>query len=45
MRRIVFIVVTAHALALNCRLFAEDKTDSGDEFAKVKSDYADVLAL
>ena len=33
------------ALALNCRLFAGDKPDSGDEFAKVKSEYADVLAL
>ncbi len=28
MRRIVFLVVTAHALTLTCRLFAGDKTDS-----------------
>lgn len=45
MRCIVFLVVAAHALALTCRLFAGDKPDSGDEFAKVKSEYADVLAL
>jgi hypothetical protein len=45
MRRIVFLVITAHALALTSRLIAGDIPDSGDEFAKVKSDYADVLAL
>ena len=45
MRRIVFLVVAAHALALNCHLFAGDIPDSGDEFAKVKSEYADVFAL
>src|SRR5258708_24823665 len=45
MRRIVFLFVAAHALALNCRLLAGDTPDSGDEFTKVKSDYADVLAL
>ena len=45
MRRIVFLVVAAHALALTCRLFAGDTPDSGDEFTKVKSEYADVLAL
>ena len=45
MRRIVFLVVAAHALALNCRLLAGDTPDSADEFAKVKSEYADVLAL
>ena len=45
MRRIVFLVVAALALALNCRLFAGDKPDSEDEFTKMKSDYADVLAL
>jgi hypothetical protein len=45
MHRIVFLVVAAHALALACRLLASDTTNSGDEFAKVKADYADVLAL
>jgi hypothetical protein len=45
MRRIVLLVVAAHALALTCRLFAGDTPDSGDEFAKVKSEYADVFAL
>ena len=45
MRRIVFLVVAALALTLNCHLFAGDIPDSGDEFAKVKSEYADVFAL
>ncbi len=45
MHRIVFLVVAAHALALTCRLLAGDTPNSGDEFAKVKADYADVLAL
>jgi hypothetical protein len=45
MRRIVFLVVAAHALTLTCRLLAGDTPDSGDEFAKVKSEYADVFAL
>ena len=45
MRRIVFIVVAAHALTLTCRLLASDKPESRDEFAKIESDYADVLAL
>ena len=45
MRLIVLLVVGAHALALTCRLLAGDKPDSGDEFTKVKSEYADVLAL
>ena len=45
MRRIVFLVVAAHALALTSRLFAGDTSDSRDEFTKMKSDYADVLAL
>ena len=44
MRRIVFLVV-AHALTLSSRLLAGDTPDSGDEFTKVKSEYADVLAL
>jgi len=45
MRRIVLLVVAAHALALTCRLLGGDTPDSGDEFTKVKSEYADVLAL
>jgi hypothetical protein len=45
MRRIVFLVVAAHALALTCRLLANDTSKSGDEFTKLKTDYADVLAL
>src|SRR4029453_16617885 len=45
MRRIVFLVVATHALALTCRLLAGDTPHSGDELTKVKSDYADVLAL
>jgi hypothetical protein len=45
MRRIVFLLVAAHALAPTCRLFAGDETASRNEFAKVQSDYADVLAL
>ncbi len=45
MSRIVFLVVVAHALALTCRLFAGDAPDSRDELTKMKSEYADVLAL
>ena len=45
MRRIVFVVVAAHAFILTCRLLAGDTPDSGDEFTKVKGEYADVLAL
>src|SRR6187431_2652327 len=45
MRRIVFLVLAANALTLNCRLLAAETPNSGDEFTKVKSDYADVLAL
>ena len=45
MRHIVFLVVAAHALTLSCRLLAGDTPGSGDELTKVKSDYADVLAL
>ena len=45
MHRFVFLVVAAHALTLTSRLLAGDTPDSGDEFTKVKSEYADVLAL
>src|SRR5512133_2688916 len=45
MRTIVFPVVAAHALALTCPLLAGDTPEAADEFTKVKSEYADVLAL
>ena len=45
MRRIVFLVVAAHALTLTCRLLAGEIPGPGDEFTKMKSEYADVLAL
>ena len=45
MRRIVFLVVTAHALTLSSRLLAGDTPNSADEFTKMKGEYADVLAL
>jgi hypothetical protein len=45
MRRIVFLVVAAHALALTSRLLAGDAPDSGAELTKMKTEYADVLAL
>src|SRR5436305_14488073 len=45
MRRIFFLIVAANTLALTYRLLAGDTPASGDEFAKVKSEYADVLAL
>ena len=45
MRRFVILVIATHALALTCRLVAGETSGSGDEFTKVKSEYADVLAL
>lgn len=45
MRRFVILVIATHALALTCRLFAGETPGPGDEFTKVKSEYADVLAL
>src|SRR6266511_4003330 len=45
MRSVVFIIVAGHVSLLTCRLLAGDKPDSGDEFTKAKSEYADVLAL
>ena len=45
MRRIVFPVIAANALTLISPLLANDRPDSADEFTKVKSEYADVLAL
>lgn len=45
MRHIMFVVLTVHMFLLACRLLAGDTQDSGDELTKVKSEYADVLAL
>jgi hypothetical protein len=45
MRRIVSLVVAAHTLAVTSHLLAGDTPASGDEFTKMKSEYADVLAL
>jgi hypothetical protein len=45
MRRVLSLVVAAHTLALTSPLLAGDTPDSGDEFTKVKNEYADVLAL
>jgi hypothetical protein len=45
MRRTVYLIVCAHTLTLTSRLLAGDTAESGDEFTKVKSAYADVLAL
>src|SRR5215216_6075704 len=45
MRRILFLVIAAHVFVLVIRLLAGATPDSGDELTKMKSDYADVLAL
>ena len=45
MRTAVFIIIAGHISLLTSRLFAGDTPDSGDDFAKVKSEYADVFAL
>jgi hypothetical protein len=45
MRSIVFLFVAAHALTLTSRLLAGDTPVSADELTKMKSEYADVLAL
>ena len=45
MRSVVLIIVAAQIALLTGSLFGGDTPDSGDEFAKVKSEYADVLAL
>ena len=45
MRHIIYLVVAVHALALTCRLLAGNTSESADELIKVKSEYADVLAL
>jgi hypothetical protein len=45
MRSVVLIIVAAQIALLTGRLVAGDKPDSEDEFTKMKSEYADVLAL
>ena len=45
MRCIVFLIVAAHTLTLTCRILAGETPGSGDEFTKVGSEYANVLAL
>jgi hypothetical protein len=45
MRSILLIVVLVSISLLPRLTFAGDKPDSGDEFTKMKSEYADVLAL
>ena len=45
MRHIIYPVVAVQALALTCRLLAGNASESADESIKVKSEYADVLAL
>jgi len=45
MRHIVFVILTVHVFLLATRLLAGDTKNLGDELTKVKSEYADVLAL
>ena len=45
MRSVVFIIVAGHVSLLTSRLLAGNTPVSGDDFTKVKSEYADVLAL
>ena len=45
MQSVVFIVVAGHVSLLTSCLLAGNTPDSGDELTKVKSEYADVLAL
>lgn len=45
MQRILFIILAAHFLLLTGGVLASDQSQTGDEFAKMKSEYADVLAL
>jgi len=45
MRSVVLIIVAAQIALLTCRLLAGDTPASGDEFTKIKSEYADVFAL
>src|SRR5437870_3190707 len=45
MQRFVFVVLSVHMSLLTGRLSAADKPATGDELTKLKSEYADVLAL
>jgi hypothetical protein len=45
MRSVVLIIVAGHVSLLTSRLLAGNTPDLGDELTKVKSEYADVLAL
>jgi len=45
MRRVLLIVVIVLVSLLPRSMFASDTRDSGDELTKVKSEYADLLAL
>ena len=45
MRSVLLIVIIVPISLLPCSTFLGDTSASGDEFSKVKSEYADVLAL
>lgn len=45
MLRIVFIVLTAYMSLLTGRLVTSDQPQNEDKFMKVRTEYADVLAL
>ena len=45
MQRIVFIVLAAYVSLLTGDVFASDQSQNEDELAKLKREYADVLAL
>ena len=45
MQRILFIILAAHFLLLTGGVLASDQSQTGDKLTKMKSEYADVLAL
>jgi len=45
MRRLVFLVLTAHTLFLTVRHLAGDRPQAEDELTRFKREYADVVAL
>ena len=45
MQRILFIILAAHFLLLTGGVLASGQSQTGDELTKMKSEYADVLAL
>ena len=45
MQRLFFVVLAAHMSLLTARLLAGDQPVTEDELAKLKREYADVLAL